>query len=259
MKKRLFEMLLLITAFLVTSKNAFAMHISEGILPPTYAILTAILALPFVILGFYSIYRLKKNNPLFIPLIGLIGAGIFVISAFPIPVPIAGTCSHPAGTGLGAIVLGPFVSTVVACVSLLIQALFMAHGGITTLGANTLTMGVAGSFFGYLSYKFCRKLNLSIFISGFVAGFIADIATYATTALILAFALSPDFLPAFKEISLAFVPTQIPLGLLEGVITGYAVKYIHIHKPELMEFGKSIINLNNLSHEKKIIGGKLCG
>jgi len=250
MKKRVNVPLLIITAFLFTSKDAFAMHISEGILPPTEAILTAILALPFVVIGLYSIYRLKKNNPLFVPLIGLIGAAVFVISAFPIPVPIAGTCSHPAGTGLAAIVLGPFVSTVVACISLLIQALFMAHGGLTTLGANTLTMGVAGSFFGYLFYKFCRKLNLSIFISAFVAGFVADIVTYAATAVILAFALSPDFLPAIKEISIAFVPTQIPLGLLEGVITGYAVKYIHIHKPELMEFGKSMISLNNLSCEK---------
>jgi cobalt/nickel transport system permease protein len=251
MKKKVYAVLLFVTAFLFTSKNALAMHISEGILPPREAIFTAILALPFVAVGFYSIYRLKKNNPIFIPLVGLIGAGIFVISAFPIPVPIAGTCSHPAGTGLGAVVLGPFISTVIAFISLLIQALFMAHGGITTLGANTLTMGVAGSFLSYLSYKLCRKLNLGIFISGFVAGFIADIMTYAATSVILAFALSPDFLPAFKEIALAFVPTQIPLGILEGVVTGYAIKYTYIHKPELMEFGKTIVSFNKLSYQKK--------
>ncbi|MCX7770395.1 MAG: energy-coupling factor ABC transporter permease [Proteobacteria bacterium] len=245
--KNFFIVLLALLAIFV--KDSFAMHISEGILPAKEAIISFLFSLPFVIVGLYNIYRLKKENPLFMPLLGLIGAGIFVISAFPIPVPIAGTCSHPAGTGLGAIILGPFVSTVVACVSLLIQALFMAHGGITTLGANTLTMGVFGSFLGYFSYRICRKLGLNIFLSGFVAGFIADIATYGATAVILALSLSPEFIPAFKEISLAFVPTQIPLGILEGVITGYSVRYIYIHKPELMDFGRIFIkkfSLNNL-------------
>lgn len=232
---------------LLFSKDAFAMHISEGILPPKEAIFTGILALPFVAVGIYLVNKIKKQNPLFIPLVGLIGSAIFVVSAFPIPVPIAGTCSHPAGTGLGAIILGPFVSTFIACVSLLIQALFMAHGGLTTLGANTLTMGVFGSFLGFFSYKLCRRLNFGFFVSGFVAGFVADIATYGATAFILAFSLSPNFLPAFKEISLAFVPTQLPLGILEGIITGFSVRYIYSHKPELMEIGKLFFRTNKLS------------
>lgn len=246
MKKRnVVISLVLLTLF---SQDALAMHISEGILPPRESIATFIISLPFILIGFYNIYKMKKENPFFMPLLGLVGAGIFVVSAFPIPVPIAGTCSHPAGTGLGAIILGPFVSTVIACVSLLIQALFMAHGGLTTLGANTLTMGVFGSFLGFLGYKVCRKLGLNIFISGFVAGFIADIATYAATAVILALSLSPDFLPAFREIALAFVPTQIPLGILEGIITGYSVRYISLHKPELMEFGKVFIGKYSLNN-----------
>lgn len=246
MKKRnFFSIFILLVIF---ANDAFAMHISEGILPPKESIITFIISLPFILIGFYNIYRMKKENPFFMPLLGLVGASIFVVSAFPIPVPIAGTCSHPAGTGLGAIILGPFVSTVVACVSLLIQALFMAHGGLTTLGANTLTMGVFGSFLGFLGYKICRKLGLNIFISGFVAGFVADISTYGATAVILALSLSPDFLPAFKEISFAFVPTQVPLGILEGVITGYSVRYISLHKPELMEFGKVFIGKYSLNN-----------
>lgn len=242
-KRSVFALILLLIAI---NKDAYAMHISEGILPPAEATVTFIISLPFVIFGFYYIYKIKKINPLYMPLVGLIGASIFVLSAFPIPVPIAGTCSHPAGTGLGAVILGPFGSVAVAFVSLLIQALFMAHGGITTLGANTLTMGVIGSFFGLAGYKILRKLGFNFFISGFVAGFIADIATYAATAFILAISLSPDFFPAFKEISIAFVPTQIPLGILEGIVTGFAVRYIYTHKPELIDL--NILKLKTLTH-----------
>lgn len=233
----------------LSAKEVFAMHISEGILPPKDAILTSVLALPFVVIGLFFMKRLKLRNPIYFSLVGLIGAAIFVISAFPIPVPIVGTCSHPAGTGLSAIILGPFVSTVIACVALLIQALFMAHGGLTTLGANTLTMGVFGSFLGYAGYALCRKLKLSYFISGFIAGFIADIATYGATAMVLAFSLSPDFLPAFKEISLAFVPTQLPLSVLEGLITGFAVKYVFQHRPDLLNFSSRIFYGKEAIHE----------
>lgn len=216
------------------SQPVYAMHLSEGILPARDAMGAGIIVLPFIVLGLKKIRQCKSENPLYFSLVGLLGAAVFVISAFPIPVPIAGTCSHPAGTGLSAIILGPFPSVVVSTVALLIQALFMAHGGLTTLGANVLTMGICGSFCGYFAYKLSKKLGASYFVSGFMAGVVADIVTYAATAFVLAFSLSNDFLTAFIEIGLAFVPTQIPLSILEGVITGFAVKYVFQNRPELL-------------------------
>ena len=35
-----------------------------------------------------------------------------------------------------------------AAISLLIQALFFAHGGLTTLGANIVSEGIVGSLVG---------------------------------------------------------------------------------------------------------------
>jgi cobalt/nickel transport system permease protein len=211
------------------------MHISEGILPVAPAFLTGLVALPFIAAGLMRINKLKAANPLYFSMIGLTGAVVFVLSAFPIPVPFAGTCSHPAGTGLSAIFLGPLPSVVVAFVSLLIQAMFMAHGGLTTIGANTLTMGVCGSFCAFMAFRTSRRARISFFWSGFAAGLVADLVTYAATAFVLAVSIAPDYLAAFTEIALAFVPTQIPLSILEGVITGYAVRYVHQHKPELLE------------------------
>ncbi|GAB4435230.1 MAG: hypothetical protein OHK0040_06370 [bacterium] len=233
------QVLLCFTTVFLVAKNAFAMHLSEGILPVKDVVITFIISAPFVIIGFKKIAEQKKQNPLYFSLVGLLGAAVFVISAFPIPVPVAGTCSHPAGTGLSAIFLGPFPSVVVSFIALLIQALFMAHGGLTTLGANVLTMGVCGSFCGYAAYMFGRRAKLSYFWSGFLAGFVADIVTYAATAFVLAASLADNTLQAFTEIGLAFVPTQAPLSILEGVITAFAVKYVFQNKPELLENRKS--------------------
>lgn len=237
MKGRFFKAFFIATFYsvFVLFSNAYAMHLSEGILPTKSVVITFLIALPFIVIGFKKIAELKKQNPLYFSLVGLLGAAVFVISAFPIPVPIAGTCSHPAGTGLSAIFLGPFPSVVVSFIALLIQALFMAHGGLTTLGANVLTMGICGSFCGYGAYRLARKANLSYFYAGFLAGFVADIVTYGMTAFVLAVSLADNTLQAFGEIALAFVPTQAPLSILEGVITGFAVRYVYLNRPELIE------------------------
>ena len=67
-------------------------------------------------------------------LLGLAGGFVFVLSALKIP-SVTGSCSHPTGTGLGAIIFGPTTMTVVGLIVLLFQALLLAHGGLTTLGA----------------------------------------------------------------------------------------------------------------------------
>lgn len=211
------------------------MHVSEGLLPDSHAALYWLAALPLLALGTRAITRLRKANPLYFTMVGMFGAAVFVLSAFPVPVPVAGTCSHPAGTGLSAIFLGPLPSIVVAFVSLLIQALIMAHGGLTTLGANTLTMGVIGSLSAYGAYRMMRCAGCSPFVAGFAAGAVADITTYAATAAVLTVSVGGGTLRDFAEIALAFLPTQGPLTILEGFITGYAVRYVNAHRPDLLD------------------------
>lgn len=135
---------------------------------------------------------------------------VFVISCMPIPVPTAGTCSHPCGTGLSAILLGPGISVLVASVALLIQALFLTHGGLSTLGANIVSMGIMGSFAGYLTFRVLRGFKVSLGVSGFVAGLLADWATYFATSVELASGIRGDspFMPLFWKILIAFIPTH---------------------------------------------------
>jgi len=215
---------------------AFAMHISEGILPAPWAVLWYALALPFVAWGLRDLRRRSENSLSFKPFVGLVGAAVFLISCMPIPVPTAGTCSHPAGTGLAAILIGPGLTVVVASIALTLQALFLAHGGLTTLGANILSMGVAGAYAGYGAYLIGRRLGLPLVAAAFLAGLISDWATYAMTSVELAAALhgGGSFAAMFSLILLAFVPTQLPLGILEGLLAAGALAFIKNRNPELL-------------------------
>jgi cobalt/nickel transport system permease protein len=154
----------------------------------------------------------------------------------PIPVPSAGTSSHPCGTGLAAILIGPGLTVVVASIALTLQALFLAHGGLTTLGANIVAMGVAGAYVGYGVYWITRRLGIPWVMAAFLAGLLSDWATYAMTSFELAAALhgGGSFSGMFTLILLAFVPTQLPLGILEGIICAGALKFVRSRKPELL-------------------------
>ena len=228
--------LTVLLSYLLFANNAYAMHISEGILPFKWAGLWYLIAIPFLVKGIFNIKEKSKKTASFKPLLGLMGAVVFIISCMPIPVPTAGTCSHPCGTGISAILLGPIVSIFVSSIALFLQALFLAHGGLTTWGADIVSMGIAGSFAGYFAFRILRKFNVSLFISGFVAGLLADWATYTMTSFELALALhgSKPMVPLFMTILVAFIPTQLPLGIMEGVLTGGMVVFVYKRRPDIL-------------------------
>ncbi len=236
--RKLPVMLLVLTAYclLLTVSNAHAMHISEGILPFNWAALWSIIAVPFVAYGLYRLRKLSAVDLSFKPLVGLMAAVVFIISCMPIPVPTAGSCSHPCGTAISGILVGPAISILVAAVALLIQALFLAHGGLSTWGANIISMGVMGSFAGFLTFKALRSMKINIAVSGFMAGLLADWATYFTTSIELASGIKGDspFMPLFWKILIAFIPTQLPLGILEGAMTAGMIVLLYKKRPDLL-------------------------
>ena len=160
-KQKIFGCLLglLLIHLTVPLSSARAMHISEGILPFSWAVFWFLIAIPFLAYGLYRLKKISREDLSFKPLVGLLAAFVFIISCMPVPVPTAGTCSHPCGTGLSAILVGPGISILIAAAALLIQALFLAHGGLSTLGANVLAMGVHGVYgrFFYLPHSYARS------------------------------------------------------------------------------------------------------
>ena len=221
---------------LATVSDAHAMHISEGILPFNWAAVWFAVAAPFLAYGLHRLRKQSQEDLSFKPLVGLLAAVVFIISCMPIPVPTAGTCSHPCGTGISGILLGPAISSLVAAAALLIQALFLSHGGLSTWGANIVSMGIVGSFVGYFTFRSLRGLRANLWIAGFLAGLFADWATYVSTAAELALGIRGDaaFLPLFSKLVVAFIPTQLPLGILEGAMTAGMVVLLHKKRPDLL-------------------------
>ncbi|HVP77229.1 MAG TPA: energy-coupling factor ABC transporter permease [Thermodesulfobacteriota bacterium] len=212
------------------------MHISEGILPLPWAVFWSLLAVPLVAYGLYKLRKLSATDLSFKPLVGLMAAVVFIISCMPIPVPTAGSCSHPCGTAISGILVGPAISILVAAVALLIQALFLAHGGLSTWGANLISMGVMGSLAGFLTFKVLRSMKINLALSGFAAGLLADWATYFTTSIELASGIKGNspFMPLFSKILIAFIPTQLPLGILEGAMTAGMIVLLYKKRPDLL-------------------------
>jgi cobalt/nickel transport system permease protein len=204
------------------------MHIMEGFLPLQWCAFWFALSLPVVAYGAYLMSKLIKGDRDVLPLLAVSGAFIFVLSSLKMP-SVTGSCSHPTGTGLGAILFGPWITSVLAMIVLIYQALFLAHGGLTTLGANTFSMGIAGPIVAVLIYKAALKSRLNLYIAVFLAAMFADWATYVVTSLQLALAFpaaSGGVLASFWAFAAVFAITQVPLAIVEGVVTALMFKYI---------------------------------
>jgi cobalt/nickel transport system permease protein len=226
-------LLVLVVALLSVPRDASAMHLADGVLPGGWCITWTLLALPFVA---GALRRFGDRDARSTPLVAMVGAAVFALSCMPIPVPLVGSCSHPCGTGLAAVLLGPSRTIVLTFVALLLQALFLAHGGVTTLGADVLSMGVVGGLTGYAAFHGARRAGVGMWGAAFLAGVLSDWATYAMTALEIALGLHGDRAVAglFVTVAAAFAPTQLPLGILEGFLTAGALSFVHRRRPDLL-------------------------
>ncbi|HBJ1651363.1 energy-coupling factor ABC transporter permease [Clostridium botulinum] len=217
-----------------------AMHIMEGYLPVKYCVSWGIISLPFLIAGFFSIKKTLREDRKSLVILAMSGAFIFVISSLKIP-SVTGSCSHMTGTGLGAILFGPFAVGILGIIVLIFQAILLAHGGLTTLGANTFSMSIAGPILSYIIYILCKKLKVNKKLGIFLAASLGDLFTYCITSLQLAIAYpSPDGgigASAIKFLGV-FAPTQIPLAIVEGILTVIVIIGLETYaKSELTSIG----------------------
>ena len=111
------------------------MHIMEGFLPVEHAVGWTLASAPFVVWSVRAVRQRLYEHPEQRMLLGVAAAFSLVLSALKLP-SVTGSCSHPTGVGLAVILFGPGVVAVLGAIVLLFQALLLAHGGLTTLGAN---------------------------------------------------------------------------------------------------------------------------
>jgi cobalt/nickel transport system permease protein len=200
------------------------MHIGDGFLPLSHCAAWGCLAAPFL----YGAARRLRSPAFRLHRMELAAAtgSVLLLTSLRLP-SIAGSCSHPTGVALAAILLGPRVVPALVVVVLLLQALLLGHGGVTTLGANLVSLGVAGPYLAYLVYVLLHRLSVSLKWAGAAAAFVASVGVYATAALQMAYA-HPDpvtgTLGAASRFLLVFAWTQVPVALLEAAFTAYALR-----------------------------------
>ncbi len=209
------------------------MHIMEGFLPASHALGWTIVSAPFVVAGAVSLRRILRDRPEARLTLAAAGAFTFVLSALKLP-SVTGSCSHPTGTGLGAIAFGPSVMALIGTIVLLFQALLLAHGGLTTLGANVFSMAIVGPWVGWAAWKAASAVGLPASVGVFLGAALADLSTYLVTSFELAFAF-PDpasgFLGAFVKFAGIFAVTQVPLAIAEGLLVIVVMNALIGHLP----------------------------
>lgn len=228
MKKGNVKWSLIATLMLMTTPVVSnAMHIMEGFLPVKWAIIWWVIFIPFFVVGLKNIANIVKEQPKKKLLLALCGAFVFVLSALKIP-SVTGSCSHPTGVGLAAILFGPSATVVLGTIVLLFQALLLAHGGITTLGANAFSMAIVGPLVSFGIWKLCKdKMDKKVAV--FLAAALGDLLTYTVTSFQLGLAF-PDpaggFMASAVKFLGVFFVTQVPIAIAEGLLTVIIYNFI---------------------------------
>jgi cobalt/nickel transport system permease protein len=207
------------------------MHIPDAFIPIWQGAIYWAIALVFV----YLSLKWAKNelNEEKLPLVAVLAAAIFAIQSFNLPVSM-GTSGHLVGGALAAIVLGsPFAAVFILTMVLIVQGVLFGDGGITTMGANIINMGIIGGFVGFYSFKGIMKATKSMPASAFIAAWLACFipALCASVELWLA----GTFPLVAGMIAMGIYHAVI--GVIEGVITVAAIYLIMNVRPDLIYKG----------------------
>ena len=211
------------------------MHIPDGFLPATVCAAGYAVAAPIT---WYSIRKInQKENPREnIPKASLLTAAFFVVSWIHIPVPPASV--HLVLNGLMGAVLGYFAFPAIL-IGLFFQAVMFQHGGLTTLGVNTVIMGLPAilSFYIFRLRNIRGKENLKTTgIFGFLAGFVGLALSVVLFVLILL-----NFMPAELDVETeraaiyALALAHLPLMAIEGAFTALVTVFLQRVRPKLLE------------------------
>jgi cobalt/nickel transport system permease protein len=216
------------------------MHIMEGYLPAAHAAGWWLVSWSVLANCGWSLGSTLRARPQDKFLLAASAGYMFTLSALKLP-SLTGSCSHPTGVGLGAVLFGWRPMVVIAAIVLFFQALLLAHGGLTTLGANLFAMGIVGALVSRGVFRGSRAVRLPVPLATFLAATLGDLMTYVVTAGQLAWAF-PDptggVVGSFVKFLAVFAMTQLPLAIAEGIFTVLVLNALVAHdRQELQELG----------------------
>lgn len=207
------------------------MHLVDGTIPIAQCVAYTAISGTAVAIGIKQYYKKTIDRSDFKIMSGVFTAIVFLLTVFEIPNPI-GSSEHPTGTPLMALFMGPFVTVFLSAVVMALE-LLLREGGITTLGANVLSLGVVGGLVGVGVFFLAKKARLSLFWCGFITGVIGDLAVYLMTSSQLS--IANGNLKSLVIYFISFLPAQLPIAIIEGIFTGIVLQFIYKRRPEILE------------------------
>ena len=209
------------------------MHLAEGVLPLDQAVGWSAVAAPVVAWSIRGAREYTAPHP-----VAMAGAMslLFAATLLPLPVPVVGATSHICLTPVLALIVGFRHVVWPTFFVLVLQAIFFAHGGLTTLGVNTLTLGVVGPLTATGLWALLQRLGAANGIGLAFSCGVADLSVYFTDAAVLALGLSDAVSPTttFAAMILGFAPVQVPLAVLEAVASVGIVRLLASRRPDLL-------------------------
>lgn len=206
------------------------MHIPDGLIPFEQALAYLIVSLVILSIFFYYTSR-KVDMEKRLVLTGVLTAIVVVATSFTIPSPM-GVQIHFFIIPLVVFILGPFNSSLVSFLALLVQALALGEGGVTALGANVLDMGIVLSLVVYAVYKLFSSIDRRIAI--FVSTVMGILAATFMQIFILAIANASSL-----EVLLAsLLPYYLMVAIMEGIINIVIMEFISRMDASILDIEK---------------------
>lgn len=170
-----------------------------------------------------------------IPLAGLVAAFVFAAQMVNFPV-ASGTSGHLIGGVLAAILVGPWLGTVVLTVVLIVQGVFFADGGLSAIGLNVFNMSIVATWGGYTIYAALRRLlprthTALTAAAGVAAGLSVVLASLGFS---LQYALGGEGGASVTTVTSAMVGVHLLIGIGEGLITALVVGSVTATRPDLV-------------------------
>jgi cobalt/nickel transport system permease protein len=210
------------------------MHLPDGFLTPE--VWVPLWALAAAVLAF-AVWRVNRRlEDRHVPLLGVLAAFVFAVQMLNVPV-AGGTSGHVVGGVLIAVFVGPLAGSLVMASILAVQALFFQDGGITTLGANILNMGLIGAILGYWLYFLISRVvggKRGRMMGAGVAAWVAIVLASVACSLELAASGTSPLSVALP----AMVGYHAVIGVVEAVVTVAVVGMVSRARPDLLELPK---------------------
>jgi cobalt/nickel transport system permease protein len=212
------------------------MHLAEGMLPLAQAAAWSAAAVPALVWSVRGEQRVRRETESSSMVMAGVTSLLFAATLLPLPVPVVGATSHICLTPVLALVVGIRRILWPTFFVLLLQAVFFAHGGLTTLGVNTLTLGLLGPMITVGLWTLLRKLGADHALGLALACGAGGLSVYIVDALVLSLALADVATPmtTFTGVLLGFAPVQIPLSVLEAVVSVGIVRMLATRRPDLL-------------------------